>query len=119
MTEIIEYALVVMVSTLFVTGSAVVYDSFAYFESNLQLRGTYATLSELAARAVDSGTASARLSLPPSTIGCERGSLTLDFGSRGLAASVPANCGFEVSVAGGEHELVFTSAHGTLSLQVS
>ena len=119
MTEVVEYALVVMVSALFITGSVAVYDSFSAFESNLQLKGTMASITDVAYKALAAGNASGRVSVPESTIGCEDGSLTLSSGSEGFASQVPAECDFAVSLPPGEHALIFSVSSGNLTLEAS
>jgi len=118
MSEITEYALVVMASMLLVSGSVEVYNSFSGMESRLQLGGTYVTISGLAYRAVATGTANATIAIPSSTISCENSALTLSFGSLGIARSVPVSCDFVDSVAAGEHSLAFTVSSGELKLVV-
>ena len=119
MTELVEYALAVTVSTLFVSGSVVVYSSFASFESGLELRSDMGTVASLASRALAEGTSSGTLTLPASTIGCGDNSLTLTFGSRGIAQAFPAGCDFSTSILGGEHTLTFSTESGALSLRVT
>jgi len=119
MTEVIEYALVVMVSALFITGSVAVYNSFSTFESNLQLKGTLASITDAAYKATAAGNASARVSVPESTIGCEDGSLTLSSGPEGFASQVPAECNFSISLPPGEHALLFSVSSGNLTLEAS
>jgi hypothetical protein len=61
MTELVEYTLVVMVSTLFVAGSAFVYNSFTGFEASLQLKAAFDAVSGTAIQAVEGGTGSAAI----------------------------------------------------------
>lgn len=119
MTELVEYCLVVMASTLFVTGSIAVYNSFSTFESGLQLRATFAAISGLASQALQGGRANSTLVLPASTIGCDRGSLTVTIGSGSIAQRLPANCNFALNLSAGPHSLAFLSEHHELNISVS
>ena len=47
MAETVEYALVVMVSALFVAGSIATYGAFASFESGVQFRAEFQAISAL------------------------------------------------------------------------
>ena len=119
MSEIVEYTLVVMASALLVSGSVAVYDSFSNLESELQLREAFATISDLASQAVNTGAASTTMSIPASTISCEDSSLTLSFGSLGISHSVPLDCDFIQRVAGGERSLAFAVSGNSLLLTVN
>jgi len=119
MTELVEYCLVVMASTLFVTGSVAVYDSFSSFESGLQLRATFADVSGLASQAILGGRASAALVLPTSTFGCTGGSLSVTIGSGSITQRFPAACNFDLTVDAGPHTIAFLDEHQQLSISVS
>ena len=119
MTEIIEYSLVVMVSTLFVAGSVLTYSSFSAFESNLQVRAAFATISGLVSQALESGNSSATLSLPSSTIRCEGGSLSISAGPTNVGESIPAACNFVVNIDSGAHSLLFSKRSSGLYLAVT
>ena len=119
MSEIVEYTLVVMVSAFFVTGSVAVYDSFSGLESNLQVEGTLATISDLAPRAIATGAASTTMTVPALTISCERGNLTVSSGSVEITHTIPVACDFAQTVAAGEHTIAFVAAGGGLELEVN
>ncbi len=119
MAEIVEYSLVVLVSALFVSGSVVVYGSFTSFESDLQLRATYAAVSNLASQAAENGSATASLSMQGTTIGCSGDSLVVSVGSKGLAGSIPSSCDFVLDVPSGVHDLTFEALGKGLNLSVS
>ncbi len=119
MTEIIEYSLVIMVSTLFVGGSVVAYASFSSFESGLQLRATFTAVSGLAARALDNGSSEATLVLPDSTIMCVGNSLSVSSGTSTEGQTVAASCDFYFRVNAGSHVLHFTELSSRLVLSVT
>ena len=118
MTELVEYALVVMASTLFVAGSVLVYGNFSSFESGLSLRATFEEVSALASRAVENGSAQATLSMPGSVISCEGGVLSVEVGASSENETLPVGCGFVRAVPVGVHTLLFTSGSSWLGLSV-
>lgn len=119
MTEIVEYSLVVMVSTLFVGGSVVAYNSFSSFESGLQLRATFAAVSSLATQAIENGSSRASITLPDSAISCHGGSLSVTSGTATEGQDVPASCDFYVRVGGGPHIIRFREVSSQLELSVT
>ncbi len=119
MVEILEYCLVVMVSTLFIAGSVATYGSFSSFESALQQKAAFAAVSGLASRAIQNGTSEATLSLPSSTIGCEGGSLSLSSGTFDGRQTMPVACDFSINVTQGPHLVRFTEVSDLLSLSVT
>jgi len=118
MAEILEYALVVMVSVLFIAGSAYVYDSFSSLESQLQLRAEAAAFSSLAAQAARNGSSLATVSLPTSTISCTAETLRLSTDSSTEILASPLPCDFEVTIAGGSHLVQFFSDQSELTIRV-
>lgn len=119
MAELLEYALVVMVSTLFVAGSVAVYGGFSSFESGLSLRAAFDQVAALASKAIANGTSAATVPFPSSTITCQGGSLGVSLGGSTLSESVPLGCSFAVSVHGGVHTLKFRDDSSRLELSVS
>jgi hypothetical protein len=119
MTEVVEYSLVVMVSTLFVAGSVMTYDHFSSFESGLQFRADFAAVSGLVSKAVEQGSASATISLPDSTFRCQGGSLTMTSGSSTDSLSVHDGCDFLLEVKGGAHVVDFIVRSSQLVLKVN
>lgn len=119
MVELIEYSLVVLVSTLFVAGSVVSYGSFSDFETGVSLRSEFSAVSELAQRAVWGGTTSAYLQLPESTISCQGGTLAVSAGSFAQQTGVGVPCGFSIHVTGGGYTLRFDDGPRGLSLLVT
>ena len=118
MAEILEYALVVMVGSFFVAGSVAVYSGFSSAESGASVRAAYDEVYWLASRAVENGSAGAVLLLPPSTISCNGGVLTVGVGASAENGTVPAGCGFSVALDGGTHLLRFTDSASELDLEV-
>jgi hypothetical protein len=119
MVELTEYALAFMASTLLVTGSVVIYNSFTSYESGLQLRGALAAVAGVAESALQNGSARSMLPLPASTIGCERGTLYVSVGSGSISQGIDAGCDFRVTIGAGTHLVSFNVQSGQLDLAVS
>jgi ABC-type transporter Mla subunit MlaD len=47
MAEVLEYSIAVLVSSLFVAGSVATYGAFSAFESSMQLRATFTSVTNL------------------------------------------------------------------------
>jgi hypothetical protein len=119
MAEILEYTIVVMVSTLFVAGSVLVYDDYSSFESGLSSQVTLDAVSVLASRAIVNGSAAAAMSLPPTTLSCRDSVLSLKVGSSTLNESIPLGCNFTVAVPEGTHTVEFRTSASLLGVWVS
>ncbi len=119
MAEILEYCLVVLVSSLFLAGSVATYGSYSAFVSEAQFRAASSTVSALAMEAQDNGSSRSAVALPPSTISCSGGVLEFASGSRVAVQDLSVPCSFRVSVAGGTHELAFSRNGSSLELEVS
>jgi len=119
MVELLEYALVVMASMLFVAGSVLFYGGFTTFESGLALHASFDGVSGLVSEAIANGSAVATMSIPSSAITCQGGMLSMKAGGSSLNESVPLGCAFEVSVPGGVHTLEFRDDSSQLELSVS
>jgi hypothetical protein len=118
MVELIEYALAVMASTLFVAGSVLVYGAYSSFESGLSLHAGFDAISGLALKAEGGGIARATMSLPSSTISCEHGALSFSVGSASQTVSLPVDFSFSMKVSAGLHTLIFIGGP-TLALTVT
>ncbi len=119
MSEIIEYTLVFMVSTLFVSGSLATYNTFSSWAAGLQFHEAFSVISGLATQALSNGSSRATISLPTSTIQCHDGSLSLASKSSSLSSTFPTSCNFSFTLEGGAHTLAFTVESTQLSLAVS
>jgi hypothetical protein len=119
MAEILEYSLVFMVSTLFVTGSVATYNSFSSWASELQFHEAFSAISGLANQALSNGTSRGTMNLPPSTVQCYGGSLTFQTKSFSATQNFPATCSFSVNLEAGVHILAFTGESTVLRLTVT
>lgn len=119
MAELVEYTLVVVVSALFMVGSVTVYGDFASFQSGLSLRAEFDAVSALASKAAEYGTARGMMSVPPSTIACQGGTLTVAVGSASMNESLPLRCRFALTFTGGVHTLEFRDDPSGLSLEAT
>ena len=119
MAESVEYALVVMASTLFVAGSVLTYTSFSTFEAGAQFSAEFHAVYALASAAVVNGSSRETLSLPASTIRCESKSLAVMSGSFNQSARVEFPCSFAVTVPQGLRTLSFSFGSAGMGLVVS
>ena len=119
MVEVLEYALTVLVSSLLVSGSVVVYDSFATYQSQLQLKAAWTAVSALASKAVAEGSSQGTLVAPSSTIACVGGTLNLTLGASNQARTLPVTCSFRLNLTAGTHVLSFTDRSSSLNLSVT
>ena len=119
MTELVEYSLVMMVSTLFIAGSAATYGTFSSFEAGLQFRAAFAAVSGLASEAVMNGSSAASVSLPALTIRCQGGGLSVASGSLSETQNLPVACDFSVVVSGGPHVVRFSENSSRLVISVT
>jgi len=119
MAEIVEYVLAVMASTLLLTGSVFVYNSFASYESALQLRGAFSAVAQVVDGALVNGRATSALPLPESTIGCEESTFYVSVGAGAISQAIPAQCDFQARISAGTHLVSFTTVSGQLNITVS
>jgi hypothetical protein len=119
MAEILEYTLVFMVSTLFVTGSVATYNSFSSWASELQFHEAFSAIVGLAAQALTNGTSRGTMNLPYSTIQCFGGSLTFETKSFSATQNFAAGCNFLVNLGTGTHTMAFAGGSSLLSLSVT
>ena len=119
MVELLEYCLVVMVSTLLVAGSVAVYGDFSSFDSQLALRAEFGAISGGASEAVQNGSARLTTSVPPSSVACEGGVLVVSVAGASLNETLPVGCSFDVVVTGGVHTFTFGVSSETLDLAVT
>jgi uncharacterized protein (UPF0333 family) len=117
--ELIEYALVIMVSVLFVAGSAYVYESFSSLESQLQLRAATNEVSTLVSQALRNGSSVATISLPTSTISCSSQTIRLTTSTSTDVLASPLACDFNVTVTGGSHTVQFFTGGSELTIRVA
>ncbi len=118
MSELLEYSIAVMVSTLFVAASVMVYGSFTSFESGLQLRTAFQSVSGLASQAIADGSARGTVVVPSSTMTCIGGTLGFRSGESALTQELPVGCDFSVNLPAGTRTFVFSVAEGLLHVAV-
>lgn len=118
MVELLEYSLVVLVSTMFIAASILSFGAFSGFEGGVNLKAEYSALSTLALEAAGGGSSRAVLFLPQSTVTCEGGVLTVTSGSTSQGGGVGAACDFSVGVRAGVHAVAFSDGPGGLDFTV-
>lgn len=118
MAELLEYALVVLTSTLVVGFSVVSYSGYTSSVDSAARRAALSSYVALAFGAVEHGGSSASLALDDASLSCDSGTLTFRSGSLTGGAMLPADCHFSYPGVTGTHKLTFVYSSGVLSLEV-
>ena len=117
LAEILEYTLVVLVSSLMAGFSFEAFGGFASASSNAADQAAYVTVVTLARTAVEQGTATGTVSVPGATIGCSGGAVGLSAAGFTRSSPLGVSCGFADQVVGGTVQLTFRYAFGSLTLE--
>lgn len=118
MAELLEYALVVLTSTLVVGFSVVSYSGYASSVDSAARRAALSSYVALAFGAVEHGRSSASLTLEDASLSCDSGSLVFRSGALMGGATLPAGCHFSYPDVTGTHTLTFVYSSGVLGLEV-
>jgi hypothetical protein len=118
LTQIIEYALVMLISSLFAGASAVTYTNYKNIEGNVAFAAAFSGISTLAEQALANGSSHSNMLLPSSIVSCSGGILSLSSAGRTAMRSLMVGCDFSFVVTGGPHSLEFSYGNAMLMLQV-
>ncbi|MDV3293754.1 MAG: hypothetical protein LYZ70_05740 [Nitrososphaerales archaeon] len=118
MVEVLEYALVVLVSTVALGFSFSVYAGYASVAVKSANEAAAAAILSLARTGVEQGTASASFSLDHAAIECESGNLRYVSASYSQSSHLPVTCSFSTQALSGVVPLRFVYSAGQLVLQV-
>lgn len=118
MVEVLEYALVVLVSTVALGFSFSVYTGYASVVGKSANEAAAAAVFSLARSGVEQGTASASFYLDHARIECESGHLQYLSSSYSQGSYLPVGCSFRTQVLSGVMSLGFVYSAGQLTLQV-
>jgi hypothetical protein len=118
LVEVLEYALVVLVSSLVASFSIGVYGGYASAIGPSTNAEAFASVVALARSAIAHGNATATVTLDHAKIGCE--SRNLKFASPAFSQTswLPVDCAFPPQDMTGARRLTFEFSTGTLTLQV-
>jgi len=119
MVEIVEYALVFLVATLFTGASVSVYNEYQTTEATLEGKTSFSALVGLARQAAWNGSSTGALVIPESNLACSAGTLTISASAVYESGSLGVNCGFNLSLAAGLHVFHFDANSTELSLTVN
>ncbi|MDG6902205.1 MAG: hypothetical protein JRM80_09630 [Nitrososphaerota archaeon] len=119
MVELLEYTMVLLVSTLFVAGSAETYSIFSGYYSGLEFRAASSSVFSLATEALAGGSAAGSVSVPRSTVSCSGGVLTFASGGTSRTEATGESCDFSLDVQAGVRAFDFAFTAGRLTLTVS
>ena len=118
MSEILEYALVVLVSSVLAAFSIGVYSGFSSNFGPTRDEADFATVVALANAAVAHGNASSEIDFDHATVACSDGTLFYQNGSYGQTSTVPAACSIAPTEVIGAHVLTFVYTGGSLFMKV-
>jgi hypothetical protein len=119
LSQVIEYTLVVLASTLFVGGSTATLMAYQSFETKAQTGAAFSTLWTLAEQAAENGSSQAVLFLPDSTVTCRGSSLDMTSSDVTAIHDLPVSCDFSKQISKGVHHVEFLFQSSTLLLQVN
>jgi len=118
LVEVLEYALVVLVSSLVAGFSFGVYTGLASRVGPTTDEAAFASVVVLASAAVEHGSSSSTLVFANATIGCGPGAITFSTGTYSSSAPLPVDCSFAPQYISGTKQLTFDYSGGLLTLTV-
>jgi hypothetical protein len=118
LVEVLEYALVVVASSLLAFFSVGVYSGLASALGPASDEAAFASVVSLASAAVEHGSASATLTFSDAVIGCSAGVLTLSSGKYSQNSTLPTECSIPQIGLSGQRQLTFSFSGTLLTLQV-
>ncbi len=107
MVELVEYTLVVLSSTLLITGSVLVYDGYASSEATLIESEAFSTLVAGAKEATWNGTDTLTVVVPSAVVACSDETLSLNASGSVDASSIGVPCAFSYETSAGVHTFQF------------
>ena len=118
MVEVLEYALVVLASSILMFFSVGVYSGLASALGPATDEATFASVVALANGAIEHGSASARLYFDNASIGCNSGTLTFATAKYSQNSSLTVNCSFPPQEVNGATQLTFECSGDLLAIRV-
>jgi hypothetical protein len=119
MVEIIEYCLVVLVSTLLAAASLLTFGRFAASQIESESALSFSSLASLVDRAISNGTSRASLLLPSLVVSCHSGVFAVVLQNLQRIKTIPLGCNFSQEIDPGPHLVEFSVQSMTLSLKVT
>lgn len=119
MVEVLEYALVILTSTLVIGFSFSTYSAYTTSITSAGERATYSSVVDLAYAAIEQGSSAANLTLESSSVTCAGGRLVFTSPAYSASSTLPAACDFDYPRLSGPHQLSFAFNAGVLTLGVS
>ena len=118
MVEVLEYALVVVASSILMFFSVSVYSGLATEFGPAADQATFASVVALANAATEHGSASATFLFSGAKLWCTSGVLTFATERYSQNSSLPVGCSFGPVDLSGDRRVTFDSSGGLLTLQV-
>lgn len=118
LAELLEYALVILVSGLVASFSVVLGSTFSTSVAGAGDRVAYSSYASTAYAALEQGSASTSLSFSEASLYCRSGSLGFESPSFSANASLPVACDFSYPHLTGTYALLFSYGGGRLELEI-
>jgi NDP-sugar pyrophosphorylase family protein len=118
LVEVLEYALVVLVSLVLTVFSIGVYTGLASFIGPARDQAEFDSVVALANSAIEHGSSSSEVVFDNATIGCSPGVITFQSAGFRQNSAISADCSFPPEQISGPRQLVFDYSGGLLTLQV-
>lgn len=118
MAELVEYALVILASTLVVGFSVANYASYSSSIESSAQRATFSSYVTLALGAVERGESSASLTMENASLSCDSGTLAFSSPTLSGDARLPVECHFGYAGLTGTRRLTFVYSGGVLDLEM-
>ena len=116
MAEIIEYAFVILTSSLMVGFSMVGYSGYLGAMGVAENRVAFTRLEGMASSAIERGTSNGTLQLASASLTCTRGELALSSPAYSASTRLPVECGFSFENLNGAYSFTIGVASGYLSM---
>ncbi len=118
MAEVLEYAVVVLVSSALAAYSIGVYGGFSSNLGPAKDGAEFASIVALANAAVEHGNASSMIDFSHATVACSARTISFHEGTYSQSSSIPVDCSIEPTEVTGSRVLSFVYTGGSLFMKV-
>ena len=118
MVEVLEYALVVLVSSVLAVFSIGVYGGLASHIGPATDQADFDSVVALANSAIEHGSSSSEVVFDHAIIGCSPGIITVQAAGFQQSSGISADCSFPPEEVNGPRQVAFDYSGGLLTLQV-
>jgi hypothetical protein len=118
LVEVLEYALVVAVSSVLTVFSIVVFGGLSSTVGPATDEADFAAVVALANAAIQHGSSTSNLVFDNASIGCDHGTITFHTARFSQNSSIPVDCSFQPEHVNGARQLTFDYSGGLLTVEV-